>query len=214
MSGSGGLLTYRIREPVPRAVLRRSGAPKNLRSVYFPRSRGSQPEVIRRRCHHHHPPRVASFSGGDVEDVVRFALIETLVARRASRSCRGRGWGGVFQTSSCTSVRGNACMLPQHVQCESARRATATGAPYPQARPIPRTLSACSAQSPLMIGVMTIVMKIVTSSGQASRAGVSIRCLSSHLAKGCCLGLGAYVTRIKRSGCGGAPRRLALHMLR
>ena len=85
--------------------------------------------------------------------------------------------------------------LPQHVQCESARRATSTGAPYPQARPIPRTLSACSAQSPLMIGVMTIVMTIMTSSGQASWAHLSIRCLSSHLAKGCCLGLGAYVTR-------------------
>ena len=54
----------------------------------------------------------------------------------------GEGGGGVFQTSSCTSVRGNACVLPQHVQCESARRASATGAPYPQARPTPRTLSA------------------------------------------------------------------------
>ena len=52
-------------------------------------------------------------------------------------------------------------MLPQHVQCESARRATATEAPYPQARPIPRTLSACSAKSSLMIGVMTIVMTII-----------------------------------------------------
>ena len=47
------------------------------------------------------PPRVnvraLPLGGGDVEDVVRFALIETLVARRASRSCRGRGWGEVFQ---------------------------------------------------------------------------------------------------------------------
>ena len=33
-------------------------------------------------------------------------------------------------------------MLPRHVQCESARRASATEAPYPQARPTPRTLSA------------------------------------------------------------------------
>ena len=46
------------------------------------------------------------------------------------------------QTSSRTSVRGNACVLPQHVQCESARRASATGAPYPHPRPTPRTLSA------------------------------------------------------------------------
>ena len=50
--------------------------------------------------------------------------------------------GGVFQTLSCTSVRGNACVLAQHVQCKSARRATATGALYPQARPTSRTLSA------------------------------------------------------------------------
>ena len=30
------------------------------------------------------------------------------------------------------SVRGDACVLQQHVQRESARRASATGAPYPQ----------------------------------------------------------------------------------
>ena len=41
-----------------------------------------------------------------IEDAVRFALLETLGARRASRSCRGRGWGGGSQTSSCTSVPG------------------------------------------------------------------------------------------------------------
>ena len=93
-------------------------------------------------------PRLRTLSpgdGGDVKDVVRFALLETLGATRASRSCRGGGWGGVSQTSSTImheSVRGNACVLPQHVQCESARRASATGAPYPQARPTPRTLSA------------------------------------------------------------------------
>ena len=38
-----------------------------------------------------------------------------------------------------------ACVLPQHVQCKSARRATATGAPSHQARPIPRTVSARTA---------------------------------------------------------------------
>jgi len=41
-----------------------------------------------------------------VEDAVRFALLETLGAQGASRSCRGRGWGGGSQTSSCTSVPG------------------------------------------------------------------------------------------------------------
>ena len=106
----------------------------------------------RRRCTPERPhvlPRLRTLSpgdGGDVEDVVRFALLETLGATRASRSCRGRGWGGVVQRSSCTSVRGNACVLPQHVQCESARRASATGAPYPQARPTPRTLTGARAR--------------------------------------------------------------------
>ena len=38
-----------------------------------------------------------------------------------------------------------ACVLPQHVQCESARRATGMRAPSHQARPIPRTVSACTA---------------------------------------------------------------------
>jgi hypothetical protein len=91
------------------------------------------------------PPitRALPLSGEDVEDVVGFALCSRALCKaRFALLPRARVWGGVFQTSSCTSVRGNACMLPQHVQCESARRATATGAPYPQARPIPRTLSA------------------------------------------------------------------------
>jgi hypothetical protein len=43
--------------------------------------------------------RALPLGGGDVEDVVRFALLETLGARRASRSCRGRGWGGVERCS-------------------------------------------------------------------------------------------------------------------
>ena len=77
--------------------------------------------------------------------LLRFALLETLGARSSSRSCRGRGWGGVVQRSSCASVRGNARVLPQHVQCESARSATRIGAPSPQARPIPRAFSARAA---------------------------------------------------------------------
>ena len=39
---------------------------------------------------------------------------------------------------------GERCVLPQHVQCELARRATGMGAPSHQARPIPRTVSACA----------------------------------------------------------------------
>ena len=65
----------------------------------------------------------------------------------------------MFQTSSCTGVRGERLrVLPQYVQCESARRASATGAPYPQARPTPRTLSArARGCTPLENGVMTVM---------------------------------------------------------
>ena len=108
----------------------------------------------------HVPPpitRALPLGGGHVvvEDVVRFAPLERLGAQGASRSCRVRGWGGGSQTSSCTSVPGNACVLPQHVQCESARRASATGAPYPQARPTPRTLSARARLHAAAEGLMT-----------------------------------------------------------
>ena len=124
-------------------------APGRLRQSSPPRATRTAPkawELRARALLHVAPPpplmRALPLGCGDVEDVVRFTLLETLVARRASRSCRGRGWGGVVQTSSCASVRGNARVLPQHVQCASARSAAGIGAPSPQARPIPRTLSA------------------------------------------------------------------------
>ena len=41
---------------------------------------------------------------GDVEDVVRCALLERLGARRASSSCRGRGWGGTRENLSATAA--------------------------------------------------------------------------------------------------------------
>ena len=124
----------------------RAWAPAAARSP--PRATRSAPKALALRAQARTgvpPPDILSalpLGGGDVEDVVRFALLETLVARRASRSCQGRGWGGVVRTSSRASVRGNACVLPQHVQCESARSAAGIGAPSPQARPIPRSFSA------------------------------------------------------------------------
>ena len=42
---------------------------------------------------------------GDVEDVVRCALLERLGARRASSSCRGRGWGGTPRELQCRRHR-------------------------------------------------------------------------------------------------------------
>ena len=134
----------RATRSAPMAWALRARAPATAQSR--PRAARSAPMAwaLRARALHVFPAitHALPLSGGDVDDVVRVALIETLGARRALRSCRGRGWGGVFQTLSCTSVRGNACVLAQHVQCKSARRATATGALYPQARPTSRTLSA------------------------------------------------------------------------
>ena len=42
---------------------------------------------------------------GGVEDVVRCALLERLGARRASSSCRGRGWGGTPRGPCCHRLR-------------------------------------------------------------------------------------------------------------
>ena len=42
---------------------------------------------------------------GDVEDVVCCALLERLGARRASSSCRGRGWGGTPRGPCCHRLR-------------------------------------------------------------------------------------------------------------
>ena len=72
--------------------------------------------------------------GRDVEGVERFALLETLGAMRASRSCRERGLGRVSADIIMRERAGNACVLTQHVQCVSAWRATGTGATSPQAR--------------------------------------------------------------------------------
>ena len=41
--------------------------------------------------------RTLLLGGGDIEDVVRCALLEALVERRASSSCQGEGWKGVVK---------------------------------------------------------------------------------------------------------------------
>ena len=65
--------------------------------------------------------RALALGGGHVvvEDAVRFALLETLGARRASRSCRGRGWGGVVQT--CTSQACGATLVRRRSMCSASR---------------------------------------------------------------------------------------------
>ena len=103
----------------------------------------------RRRCTperlHVLPPitRVLPLGGGEVEDVVRFAPIETLGARRASRSCRGGGWGGVSRDIIMHERAGQrlrataACAVRVGAACLCNRSALPPGQ-----TPTPRTLSA------------------------------------------------------------------------
>ena len=68
----------------------------------------------------------------------------------------GEGWSRDHHARACGGTL--ACYIQQHVQRESARRASATGAPYPQARPTPRTLSArARLHTPLERGAMTVM---------------------------------------------------------
>ena len=68
----------------------------------------------------------------DARCKARFALLP--------RARVGRGGPDIIMRERS----GNACVLPQHVQCASARSAAGIGAPSPQARPIPRAFSACA----------------------------------------------------------------------
>ena len=92
----------------------------------------------RRRCTPERPhvlPRLRTLSpgdGGDVKDVVRFALLETLGATRASRSCRGRGWGGVSDIIM-REVCGGTLVCYRSMRSVSRR-----GAPVQPERPTPR----------------------------------------------------------------------------
>jgi len=83
---------------------------------------------------------------GDVEDVVRCALLERLGARRASSSCRGRGWDGTPREPQCRRRRharaerryggswqeggARAASPPLQGLTPPARRPRAAGAPW------------------------------------------------------------------------------------
>ena len=84
--------------------------------------------------------------GGDVDDVVRCALLERLGARRASSSCRGRGLGGTWRGTRCRRLRharaerryggswqeggARAASPPLQGLTPPARRPRAAGAPW------------------------------------------------------------------------------------
>ena len=83
---------------------------------------------------------------GDVEDVVCCPLLERLGARRASSSCRGRGWGGTPRGPCCHRLRharaerryggswqeggARAASPPLQGLAPPARRPRAAGAPW------------------------------------------------------------------------------------
>ena len=83
---------------------------------------------------------------GDVEEVVCCALLERLGARRASSSCRGRGWGGTPRGPCCHRLRharaerryggswqeggARAASPPLQGLAPPARRPRAAGAPW------------------------------------------------------------------------------------
>ena len=97
--------------------------------------------------------------GGDVEDVVRCALLERLGARRASSSCGGRGWGGTPRGPCCHRLRhtraehryggswqeggARAASPPLQGLAPPARRPRAAGAPWEARARAARVQTAC-----------------------------------------------------------------------
>ena len=134
----------------PRAWALRARAPAAAFSP--PRATRSAPKAwaLRAQAPTCCPPTITCcalpLGGGDVEDVVRFALLETLGARRASRSCRGRGWVGTPRGPHCRRCRharaerryggsrheggARAASPPRQRLAPPARRRRAAGAPW------------------------------------------------------------------------------------
>ena len=87
------------RYALPRRRWRERCAPGRLRQPGHCLALRARRRRPRGRCAPGRPhvlPRLRTLSsggGGDVDDVVRCALLERLGARRTSSSCRGRGWG-------------------------------------------------------------------------------------------------------------------------
>jgi hypothetical protein len=105
------------------------------------------------------PPitRALPLSCEDVEDVVGFALLESPVQGALRAPAEGEGGEGCFRHHHARACGGTlACYRSMFTARVGAPRHCNRSALYPQARLIPRTLSACSEQSPHMIGVMTI----------------------------------------------------------
>ena len=127
----------------------RARAPVAARSL--PRATRSAPKAgaLRARaptCAPRVTAHVVSWGSGDVEEVVCCVLLERLGARRASSSCRGRGWGGTPRGPCCHRLRharaehryggswqeggARAASPPLQGLAPPARRPRAAGAPW------------------------------------------------------------------------------------
>ena len=98
----------RVTHSAPMAWALRARAPVAAGSL--PRATRSAPKAgaLRARaptCAPRVTAHVVSWGSGDVEEVVCCVLLERLGARRASSSCRGRGWGGTPRGPCCHRLR-------------------------------------------------------------------------------------------------------------
>ena len=139
----------RVTRLVPMAWALRARAPVAARSL--PRATRSAPKAgaLRARaptCAPRVTAHVVSWGSGDVEEVVCCVLLERLGARRASSSCRGRGWGGTPRGPCCHRLRharaehryggswqeggARAASPPLQGLAPPARRPRAAGAPW------------------------------------------------------------------------------------
>ena len=108
---------------------------------------------------------------GDVEEVVCCALLERLGARRASSSCRGRGWGGTPRGPCCHRLAPRSSGAPVRWLMARGRRVSgvaaaprsrAAGAPATRRRRAVGGACACRARSngrrrPLVVVVVVVV---------------------------------------------------------
>ena len=139
----------RVTRSAPMAWALRARAPVAAGSL--PRATRSAPKAgaLRARaptCALRVTAHVLLGGSGDVEDVVRCALLERLGARRASSSCRGRGWDGTPREPQCRRRRhapaerryggswqeggARAASPPLQGLTPPARRPRAAGAPW------------------------------------------------------------------------------------
>ena len=122
---------------------RRQGKARNKKRSTGPLPRGPPPQYY---------PSLTSLFGWEAVSQADMAALMNLPRARVRR-----GGTDIMMRERA----GERCVLPQHVQCESARRATGMGAPSHQARPIPRTVSACASTLCAAAGCRQVLFSVV-----------------------------------------------------